>query len=360
MKKALLLSLLFSLLLLGCQGTSQAEALTPTPAVTEMPTALPTSALTVETIIVSAASATASPTLVPEVTPAPTPIPSPSPTPEPTPFTMVWMSDTQVLSRYYPEVFNTMRDWILNNREKENIQFVVHTGDVVDSIGTIMFENANNALVPIFEALPGMIVSGNHDVTKSGKTWHFTQQPYAKLVHKEGQTLSENEGTNVYASYVTFRAADTDFLVFGVGFDVICYTWMNEVIANYPNHVVIVVVHKGLQPDGDFTKETLSLFRKVMPQWPNFRLVLCGHERGTQMRTDWFDDDGNETPDRSVTTMMFNFQDDRKEGLGFMRLLRFNPVDHSIEVLTYSPWFDQWGYPKATDEENHFILINAW
>ena len=223
-----------------------------------------------------------------------------------------------------------------------------------------MFENANNALVPIFEALPGMIVSGNHDVTKSGKTWHFTRQPYAKLVHKEGQTLSENEGANVYASYVTFRACDTDFLVFGIGFDVICFDWVNEVIAKYPNHVVIVVVHKGLQPDGDFTKETLSLFRRVMPLWPNFRLVLCGHERGTLMRTDWFDDDGDETPERSVTTMMFNYQDDRKEGLGFMRLLRFNPVDHSIEVLTYSPWFDQWGYPKATDEENHFILINAW
>ena len=356
MKKALLLSLLLSLLLLGCQDTSQAEALTPTPAVTEMPTVLPTSVPTVETILVSAAPATASPTLVPEVTPAPTPISSPSPTP----FTMVWMSDTQVLSRSYPEVFNAMRDWILNNREKENIQFIVHSGDVVDSIGPAMFENANNALVPLFETLPGMIVSGNHDVTQSGKPWHFTQQPFAKLVHKEGQTLSENEGANVYASYVTFRACDTDFLVFGIGFDVICFDWVNEVIAKYPNHVVIVVVHKGLQPDGDFTKETLSLFRRVMPLWPNFRLVLCGHERGTLMRTDWFDDDGDETPERSVTTMMFNYQDDRKEGLGFMRLLRFNPVDHSIEVLTYSPWFDQWGYPKATDEENHFILINAW
>ena len=361
MKKTLL-SLLLSMLLLGCKGTLLAEAPTPTPAATETPTAVPTSAPTpvptAEIIIVSAAPPTYTPTATPEPTPSPTP--SPSPTPEPTPFTMVWMSDTQVLSRYYPEVFNAMRDWILNNREKENIQFIVHSGDVVDGIGPAMFENANNALVPLFETLPGMIVSGNHDVTLSGKSWHFTQQPYAKLVHKEGQTLSENEGANVYASYVTFRACDTDFLVFGVGFDVICYDWMNEVIANYPDHVVIVVVHKGLQSNCDFSKETLSLFRRVMPQWPSFRLVLCGHERGTLMRTDWFDDDQDNKPDRSVTTMMFNYQDDRKQGLGFMRLLRFDPIDHSIEVLTYSPWFDQWGYPKATDEENHFTLINAW
>ena len=82
--------------------------------------------------------------------------------------------------------------------------------------------------------------------------------------------------------------------------------------------------------------------------------------RGTQRRTDWFDDDGDGEAERSVTTMMFNFQDDRVYGLGFLRLLRFQPLDHSIEVLTYSPWYDQWGYEKATEEENHFLLPNAW
>ncbi len=362
MKKALLLSLLLILLLLGCQGTPQAEALTPTPAATEAPTAVPTVAPTpipsAEQIIVSVAPVTFTPPATPD--PTPSPVPTPEPTPAPTPFTMVWMSDTQHISRNHPEVFNAMRDWILNNREKENIQFVAHTGDVVDGIGPGMFENANNALVPLFETLPGMVVYGNHDVVQPSKPWHFTQQPFAKLVQKEGQTLSQYEGSNVYAAYVTFRACDTDFLVFGVGFDVVCYDWMNEVIAKYPDHVVIVIVHKGLQPDGDYSKETRYMFLNVMPQWPNFRLILCGHERGTQMRTDWFDDDGDSKPERSVTTMMFNYQDDRKEGLGFLRLLRFNPIDHSIEVLTYSPWFDQWGYPKATDEENHFILINAW
>jgi hypothetical protein len=58
--------------------------------------------------------------------------------------------------------------------------------------------------------------------------------------------------------------------------------------------------------------------------------------------------------------MMYNYQDDWDAGLGFIRLLRFNPEDHSIEVSTYSPWYDQWGYSKVTDEENHFILTNAW
>lgn len=70
-----------------------------------------------------------------------------------------------------------MRDWILENREAENIQFVIHTGDVVDAIGPAMYENAATALVPIFEALPGMIVSGNHDVAKTTVSTIFSISP---------------------------------------------------------------------------------------------------------------------------------------------------------------------------------------
>lgn len=248
-----------------------------------------------------------------------------------------------------------MRDWILANREKENIQFVVHTGDVVDSFGVTMFENAANALVPVLEAIPGMVVSGNHDVTGKGSQFYFLQQPYAQLVQKEGQTYQDGA-----AAYATFHACDTDFLVFGLGYGVSCPDWVNEVIDQHPNHVVIAVIHMGLQEDGKFFSAARTLWREVMPRCPSFRLLLCGHMRGTQTRTDWFDDDGDGTPERSVTSMMFNYQDDRVDGLGFMRLLKFDPVTHSIDVSTYSPWLDLWHYAKAEEGEDHFILENAW
>ena len=230
---------------------------------------------------------------------------------------------------------------------------MAHTGDVVDGLSATMWGNAAAALVPIFEALPGMVVSGNHDVTPESQ-YYFNIQPYAQLVQKEGQTYADG------AAYVTFRGCDTDFLVFGLGYGVNCTAWMNEVIAQHPDHIVIVVMHRGVEEDGHFFPEAKNIFQDVMPKWPNFRLVLCGHMRGTCTRTDWFDDDGDGEKERSVTTMMFNYQDDRVNGLGFIRLLRFDPMTHSIDVLTYSPWFDRWGYSKATDEENHFSLENAW
>ena len=309
----------------------------------------------------TAAPVTPSPTPIP--TPSPTPTPSPEPTltpeptpePTPTPFTVVWMSDTQVYSRHFPEVFNSMRDWILANREQENIVFVIHSGDVVDGASTFMFENAAEALCPIFEEIPGMIVSGNHDVSKPVNQKLFINRPYAKLVQKEGQTYKGGE-----AAYATFTAGDTDFLVFGIGYEVSCTSWMNRVIAEHPDHVIITVMHKALQEDGSFFGDARRIYLSVMPSAPNFRLLLCGHLRGTQTRIDSFDDDGDGEAERTVASMMFNYQDDREQGLAYMRLLRFYPGDHHIEVQTYSPWFDSWHYAKAEDGEDAFTLLNAW
>lgn len=295
--------------------------------------------------------------VLPAASPAPTPTPAvpETPTPAPTPFTVVWMTDTQNLTRTNMDVLASMRDWILENREKENIQFVIHTGDVVDGFSALMLENAAAFLVPILEELPGMVVSGNHDVPRDGDQRNFTQQPYAKLVQKEGQTFQRGA-----AAYVTFRAGGTDFLVFGIGYSISCPDWMNRIIAQHPDHVVITVIHSGLAEGGSICGPMKAVLQYVGPKAPGLRLMVCGHMRGSVTRVDWFDDDGDGNKERSVTSMMFNYQDDRVNGLGYMRLLRFDPVTRNIEVETYSPWFDQWGYPGATEEENHFILENAW
>ena len=304
-------------------------------------------------------TAAPTPEHTPEPTPTPTleltPEPTPSPTPAPTPFTVVWMSDTQMLSREYPEVFNSMRDWILENRESENIQFVIHTGDVVDGISQTMFANASDALVPILTEIPGMVVSGNHDLSKPVDHNLFLGRPYAKLVRVKGQTYGDQD-----AAYATFHAGGTDFLVFGIGYQVSCIGWIERVIAEHPDHVVIVVMHAVLKDDGRFFAFPKELWKRVMPAYPNFRLMLCGHVAGTQTRVDLFDDDGDGEPERSVTSMLFNLQDDLVDGLGYLRLLRFDPITRSIEVETYSPWFDRYGYVGSAEEDNHFVLLNAW
>jgi hypothetical protein len=136
--------------------------------------------------------------------------------------------------------------------------------------------------------------------------------------------------------------------------------WVRGVIDKYPEATVLILIHNGLQPNGRFSGQAKELFEKVAPDYPHVRLMLSGHEDGSLQRTDWFDDDGDGTPERSFTTMMFNVQDDRKNGLGFLRILTFYPGDRRIEVKTYSPWFDKWGYFDDKPEKDAFTLENAF
>ena len=298
----------------------------------------------------------------PEPTPVPTPEPTPEPTdtpvPEPTPFSIVWMSDTQNLSRHYPDVFNKMRDWILEERETRNIVFLVHTGDVVDGCSQFMWDAATEALMPVLDVLPAMIVSGNHDISKNMVYSAFSKRPYAKAVQKDGQIYDGGK-----AAYVTFEAGGDLFLVFGVGYDVRgvkLQKWIAGVRAQFPDAIALYVIHSGLQPNGKFSGQARDLIQTVIKDDPKARLMLCGHQRGTLRREDRFDDDGDGTEERSFHTLMFNYQDDRKDGLGYMRILTFDPDTRSIEVSTYSPWLDRWGYVKAKEGEDAFVLTDAY
>lgn len=361
---AVCLALLMSILLFGCEAILPKEtAATPaqTEVPTEAPTVEPTPEPTFEQVLLSTPGPTAEPT--PEVTPEPESETTPAPTPgqkgpAPTPFSIVWMSDTQNLTRHYPEVFNSMRDWILNEREAQNIVFFVHTGDVVDGCSQTMWDNASIALIPILYQIPGIMVSGNHDVSSENKQKLFYERPYARMTLKEGQSFQNGE-----CAYQNFTAGGDEFLVFGFGYKVNgsgMWRWVSSVIEAHPNAVVLFVMHDGLQPENVHSGQAKELLKRIAETTPNAKMLLCGHNDGFLRHEDLFDDDGDGESDRCFYTLMFNVQDDVEEGLGYMRILTFYPEDRHIEVKLYSPWFNRWDYPKALPEENGFILENAY
>ena len=48
-------------------------------------------------------------------------------------FTLIALPDTQNESQYYPEFFTSQTQWIVNNETLENIIFVTHLGDLVNT-----------------------------------------------------------------------------------------------------------------------------------------------------------------------------------------------------------------------------------
>lgn len=275
-------------------------------------------------------------TPAPTSTPTPTPTPTPSPTPAPTPFSLLWFSDTQVYAYKYPKVFNTMAAFAVNHKEELNALCVLHTGDIVDNRKLERhWENAAHAIGLMEDKIPFYCVAGNHDVGAD-------KPDYKTLFSYDLNEVREEE--NLYEGgicwYLPFEAGDTRFLLMGLGWqkDMEWLTWAQEVLEEHREEVVILLVHNFLDDDGDLTSNGRKVERNIVRLYKNVRLILCGHNDGSA-RKDLVYDDG-----RTAYALMYNFQDDKKKGLGYLRILTFDPVTRNIDVTTYSPYLNDYNY----------------
>ncbi|MEN6561991.1 MAG: metallophosphoesterase [Christensenella sp.] len=237
----------------------------------------------------------------------------------------------------YPGALSSMGRWIADQKKSRNIVYVVQTGDAVDE-GWIpkQWENFDQLYHGFQDILPYFPIAGNHDV---GMQWHgygpYLARPYVKGFPRGN---SFEGGRAVFA---TFSAGGTDFLLLGAGWEseVESVAWMNDVLRQYPDDTAILLFHGYINADGTFTKVGQQMFDRVVAPNPNVRLVLCGHVRGTGYRSDDLDDTGDGAPDRRVNTMLCNYQH-YDQNCGQLRVLTFDPVSRSIEVMTYSPYSD--------------------
>ena len=293
--------------------------------------------------------ATALPTAEP--TPSPTATPEPTPTPVPTPFSLYWVSDTQVYAYRCPQVFNKVFAYMANAAAEQNALGVLMTGDIVDNRNTPRHWNNAKAAIGLIEGrLPLWCVAGNHDVGAS------------KVDYKAFLSCgfcAADEGDQLYKDgvcwYDTFTAAGQDILLLGIGWqtDTDYLPWAKTVLTDHADLPAILLVHSFLTDKGGLTPMGRTLEAELLSTCPNLRLVLCGHNDGSVRWAKTYEDG------HTVNALMYNFQDDKKKGLGYLRILTFDPLDRSVGVTTYSPWFDDFDYQKDVEKDT-FTLADAW
>ncbi len=295
-----------------------------------------------------AETASAQPTGTPTATPAPTATPTPTTTPAPTPFSLAWMSDTQEYAANGADIFCSMTQWIADSRGEWNTILTVHTGDLIrGSYREYEWDNMKRAFALLPSDMMVITVGGNHDL------FSYTEDYTPYLWNRPDTDFDPSRATDdglVY--YVTFDADGVRFLVLSVsyGCEVDASGWINSVLAEYGDHYAILLLHDYLAPIGlsgsEFASAGKYLFGAVVEQNPNVRLVLCGHEHGDRYKCDEIDDDGDGTPDRTVHQMMFNLQAEAEGGEGYLRILRFDSAQDTIEAITYSPYLSDYGYDE--------------
>ena len=282
---------------------------------------------------------------------------TPIPTLVPTPFSIVWLSDTQSISYHnYCHALEKMGRWISDESEERNILYVVQTGDAVENgFSDWQWEKFDQCYNEFKQDVPFLAIAGNHEIG-------IRQHDYAGYLKRDYviDIPEKNSFQQGRAVYSTFRSGSVDFLILGAGWEAEedATKWMNQVLHTHPDHVAILLFHSYINSGGEFSVIGKQMFEQVVKPNPNVRLVLCGHVLGTGVRFDDIDDDGDGEPDRRVTGMMYNYQH-MEEECGQLRLLTFDSLSHSLDVMTYSPFKDRF-YVDGYFHKSTFTIDGAF
>lgn len=276
-------------------------------------------------------------------------------------FTFVVESDTQ----YYNEDYDgnpsqdvdgkyqyqlDIHNWVIANRERMNIQYMFHDGDIIDDEMLIPeWENADAAYKLLDDAgIPYGVLAGNHDVGHLSGDYgnygayfgesRFNQNPWY------GESYENNRG---HYDLITVDGIDFIMVYMGWGIGDQEIEWMNEVLARYPERKAILNFHEYLLASGGLGEEPQRIYDEVVAENPNVCMVLSGHYHNAQTRVDTFDDDGDGTAERTVYQLLFDYQGLAQGGMGYIRLMHFDTENGKIIFRTYSPSLDDY---DAKDE----------
>lgn len=262
-------------------------------------------------------------------------------------FTFIWMSDTQYYSQSYPHIYEQQVDWIAAQQEALNIQYVFHTGDLVDDSEDFnQWDVADRSMKVLDDAnIPYGVLAGNHDVDHKDGLYDNYYQFFSEDRFKDrpyyGESYLNNRG-----HYDLISANGNDFIMIymGWGVDEEGIKWMNEILEKYPNRKAFINLHEYLLASGTRSPIGEEVFQKVVVPNPNVYAVLAGHYHNSQKVIDEIDDNNDGIADRSVYQLLANYQGGPEGGEGYLRLLNFNFETNEIDVQTYSPYLDEYNY----------------
>ena len=297
-------------------------------------------------------------------TPEPTPGPTPESTSDPAlaPVTFAWISDTQGYASTFPENLNVMTQWIVDNKEKLNIQYVLQSGDLVnDMLREREWLNVQNAFDAFVGKIPVFAVAGNHDIKGM---MHFYDDFYA-LMSRQNYTAYPTFGGEEAQGRRRFdliTIGHDDYIIIGTGYSLqpIDYEWLNSVLKQYKDRTAILVAHWYMElKDDEPNIADAKLLRQVVEQNSNVRYVLCGHRHGLKHVEEAYDDDGDNLPDRTVQAIMVDYQALPNGGEGYFMLLTFNVVDRTVSITSYSPVLDDYNYYEDASIESFTMPLST-
>ncbi len=266
-----------------------------------------------------------------------------------TPFMIVALPDTQVYSELGQVEFRKQIEWVLANAADKNIVFVTHLGDVVDDNDKAQWANARDALDPLLaqDWLPFSIVRGNHD----DPAYFLDNLPLSLMQSKPWFVAASPSGL---CQAQMFPVEEASFL--HIGFQVwptdADLEWANDLLQEpaLQGMPVIVSAHDYLHGGGksDTGRWIWNAFVKNNPM---VFMVLCGHDARERAFVSY------NVAGLPVYEMLSDYQQFRPfGGNGLMRLITIDPRKDTIDVETFSPYFQ---YKNGDEPDTDYYETDA-
>ncbi|WP_374653555.1 hypothetical protein [Dongia sp.] len=304
-------------------------------------------------------------------------------------YTIAVFPDTQNYTSH-PElnhIFSDMTQWLVDNKDSHNIQFMVHVGDITDNNIESQWNVAEPALRILDGVIPYSLLPGNHDQAVGGSAAdhssiylddRFSPEEQAAVSSTFGGVYDQEPDRSVN-NYHTFTAPDgTKWLVLSLEFgprdDVI--RWAGDVIDAHLDHRVILASHSltsyagqhdplggplydegagydyGMGSDPEGANDGETVYRELLSKYPNITFTFSGHIFGDGAETDVVESQYG-TP---TFQMLVNYQNGvsreitgngnealgNRGGNGAIRLVTIDPDNNRITTETYFTEFDDY------------------
>jgi hypothetical protein len=313
-----------------------------------------------------------------------------TPAPEGT-FTLAVIPDTQ---RYFGAgsgrddesgeprnpAFDSRTVWLAANLESQRVVFVTHTGDIVDRNNAEQWGVARANMDRLHGRIPYGISVGNHDLHgATGDSSLFQEYFGAERYEGESWYGGTYEGRpdhgpaisgNNANSFQLFSAEGLDFIVVHVecnGPDDVL-AWVDGVLDEHRDRMAIISTHmylggisrKGIdvpqgrmqwkKVHGDRGNTPQEMWDKCFSRHPNIFLVLCGDQSISISHRQTSLGKQRNRVHEILTDYPRNADDS-----DWLRLLRFDPAQETIQVWTYSPAQDRLcdGIGHVTNPKSH-------
>jgi 3',5'-cyclic AMP phosphodiesterase CpdA len=285
-------------------------------------------------------------------------------------------------------IFGDMTQWLVDNKDSHNIQFMVHVGDITQNNLSYQWDIAEAALRKLDGVIPYSLLPGNHDQASGGSAADHSSIYLDERFSPDNQAGTnpdnfggayDQESTSARNTYNTFTAPDgTKWLVLSMEFgprdDVI--RWAGDVIEQHLDYRVIVASHSltsfagrqdplaaplydegagydygmGRDPQGANDGETI--YRELLARYPNISMTFSGHIFGDGAETDIsYSQYGN-----PVYQFLVNYQNGisreitgngdpslgNNGGNGAIRLVVIDPDNNTVSTETYFTQFDDY------------------